>query len=456
MTSLSTDIDERFRRAARYVVESAPGVLGKFSRDDAHADLFLSASSHLVVERLRSPRLPVKWDVRESADFGAALNVVSGQRAFLGSFDPLKPGSLSRTSEAACSIIRGRGSRIVAADPAPAYSAAGVSPEQARMYLDELGDALSDVLDPYSMRIAFDAHIRKRLVIALPGEGEESGEMVSRVIVNGRFPAGGTQRALHLVAEPEDAGTCLDIVERVRSKVSAAGDIRPIPSGTYDVIMRSGWAGTWIHEVVGHMLEADLFFQGPFNGSFGSKIAPPSVTVLDGPGSRALDDEGWNAAPSTLIEDGMLVGLIADQRTARRHGLTPTGNGIRASAGKPPLPRMTTIRLADGSGSLGDLMRRMNSGVLIDDFRSAHVLPDGTVRIEGAGGQRIEAGKASHRVDGLTLRGTALDWLRGIRFIAGDSETDETRGICAKKGQLCRVITTAPSALIDGITVEQT
>jgi predicted Zn-dependent protease len=455
MTFRYTDTDDHFERAASLLVASAPEALGRFSREGVHADFFLSASSNSILERHCARRSRVEWSESDSSDFAAALNVIFGSDAFLGVFDPLRPGAINEALKAATSIIPGGGERVDFADPAPASVPGGFSSERARMYLEELDDALSDVLDPRSIRIAFDSRRRRRLVINGQGRAEESQDVTNRVIVGGRVPASGPPREVHHIADPEDFHEAAEVADFMRRKVQAAGEVRLLRPDRYSVIMKSGWAGTWIHEIVGHMLEADVFFEGPFQTMLGSRVAPPFVTVLDGPGISHLDDEGSMTSATTLIEGGVLVGLLADQRASHRRGIAPSGNGFRSTASKPPLPRMTSIRLEPGSASLDDLIATMGDGILVDDFRSAQVLLDGTVRIDGASGERIESGRRTHPVGGLSLRGSAVEWLNRIQGIASDTEVEQTRGICLKAGQPHRVITIAPSALISGISIEQ-
>ncbi|MBU4492004.1 MAG: TldD/PmbA family protein, partial [Euryarchaeota archaeon] len=108
-------------------------------------------------------------------------------------------------------------------------------------------------------------------------------------------------------------------VELLRAKTPKAG--------TYPVILDQELAGVFIHEAVGHAVEADHVIEGNsiLAGRIGEKIASPLITVYDDPslheyGYYPFDDEGAQSRRTMLIEKGMLKSFIHSRETAGKLG----------------------------------------------------------------------------------------------------------------------------------------
>ena len=83
------------------------------------------------------------------------------------------------------------------------------------------------------------------------------------------------------------------------------------------VVLGPGWPGILLHEAIGHGLEGDFNRKktSAFSGLLGKRVASKGVTVVDDGtiydrrGSLSIDDEGTPTSKTTLIEDGILVGI---------------------------------------------------------------------------------------------------------------------------------------------------
>ncbi len=79
-------------------------------------------------------------------------------------------------------------------------------------------------------------------------------------------------------------------------------------------------------------------------------------------GSLPYDDEGTPTQNTLLIQNGVLVGRLHSRETAARMGERPTGNARRAlSFRHPPIVRLTNTYIANGRGTLDDLLRDIRS-----------------------------------------------------------------------------------------------
>ena len=119
----------------------------------------------------------------------------------------------------------------------------------------------------------------------------------------------------------------------------------------------------------GHGLEGDFHRKktSVFTGCMGERIAAKGVTVVDDGtlpdrrGSITIDDEGTPSHCTTLIEDGILVGLMQDRLNARLMGVAPTGNGRRQSYAHAPMPRMTNTYMLSGDRHPEEILRSIKT-----------------------------------------------------------------------------------------------
>src|SRR5262249_6104536 len=157
--------------------------------------------------------------------------------------------------------------------------------------------------------LAEDARVHT--ILAVSAVAAQGGELAT-----GYEAAGGTV-GLELFDDgvPERVG---EVVGR-RALGNLTG--RRPPAGRMPVVLASSAGGTFVHEAVGHGLEADLTTQGLsiYAGRLGDRIASPLVTVYDDatlPGRRGsfgCDDEGTPAGRTTLVSEGVLRAFLYDR-----------------------------------------------------------------------------------------------------------------------------------------------
>ncbi|MDT2075019.1 MAG: metalloprotease TldD [Planktomarina sp.] len=236
----------------------------------------------------------------------------------------------------------------------------------------------------------------------------------------------------------------------------------PAPAGVMDVALGAGWPGILLHEAIGHGLEGDFNRKGTsaFAGLMGQRIAAPGVTVLDDGtipdrrGSITVDDEGTPSCKNTLIEDGILVGLMQDRQNARLMGVVPTGNGRRQSFAHAPMPRMTNTYMLGGTVDPKDIVTDIKDGIYAVGFGGGQVdITNGKFVFSCTEAYLVKDGKVVAPVKGATLIGDGATALRQIRAIGNDMRLDDGMGNCGKQGQWVPVGVGQPSLLIGGLTV---
>ncbi len=239
-------------------------------------------------------------------------------------------------------------------------------------------------------------------------------------------------------------------------------DAGPAPAGEMSVVLGPGWPGILLHEAVGHGLEGDAHRKGTsaFAGLMGKRVAAPGVTVLDDGtldtirGSLAVDDEGTPTSRTTLIEDGILVGLMQDRQNARLMGGRSTGNGRRQSYANVPMPRMTNTFMLGGDREPAEILSAVKHGLFAVSFGGGQVdITSGKFVFTCTEAYRIENGKIGAPVKGAVLIGNGPDALTRVRMIGNDMALDPGIGMCGKFGQMVPVGVGQPTLLVDGLTV---
>lgn len=230
--------------------------------------------------------------------------------------------------------------------------------------------------------------------------------------------------------------------------------------GTMPVIICAEAGGTFIHEAVGHGLEADLACQGlsVYEGRIGERVASSKITVLDDPtipgkrGSYLFDDEGSPSEKTCLIDKGILKTYMFDRLTAMKMKTKSNGHGRRESYEYRPIVRMTNTMIAPGKDDPEEIIRSVDKGLMVKMMGGGQVnTVNGDFMFEVSEGYRIENGKQGEPVRGATLTGNGPDVLKSIDRVGNDLGFGI--GTCGKDGQGAPVSDAMPTVRIPELVV---
>ena len=150
----------------------------------------------------------------------------------------------------------------------------------------------------------------------------------------------------------------------------------------------------------------------------GEQIFPTFLQMHERPhipkglASAPFDDEGAATRDRELVQDGILQGYVLGSYSARRLGLTPTGNAggvhnlIVAAAGDSP--------------GYDALLRRMGTGLLVTELMGQGVNGVTGDYSRGASGFWIEGGAIAYPVQEITIAGNLRDIYRNIVALGSD------------------------------------
>jgi TldD protein len=250
------------------------------------------------------------------------------------------------------------------------------------------------------------------------------------------------------------------VADNLAEGLDEADTAAPAPLGEMPVILGPGVGGLLIHEACGHALEGDRALRGrsAFANLLGETVGPETLTIVDDPtldglaGSRPVDDEGWPASPTVLVDAGRVAGLLLDRATALRAGTAPTGSARRESYRDLPLPRMTNTFVRAGTFSPEEILAAVPRGLYVAELGAGRVdtaTAEFSFRVRR--GFIVAGGRKVAPVGPCVIAGNGVTVLSGIRMIGVDLRFDPGTGECGKEGQRARAAVGQPTLLVDGL-----
>jgi len=241
---------------------------------------------------------------------------------------------------------------------------------------------------------------------------------------------------------------------------------RPVDYGRkLPVVLGAGDGAIVLHEILGHSLEADHIHRGMSVFSIddlGRRVVSPGVTlkVRDGNDSffagLASDDEGEEAMPVTLVEEGVLRGFISDFFYRRLLGMPFSGHSRVQDYTRIPMPRMYALYLAAGQSDREELIRSIRFGIFAKEFGEGKVLFRKNLfyfYIRQA--TLIERGRLTQPLGGIYVSGRIDEVLNSIAMVASDFSHDKGISYCNKNGQTLNVRVGQPTVRIDNMWVSR-
>jgi len=148
----------------------------------------------------------------------------------------------------------------------------------------------------------------------------------------------------------------------------------------------------------------------------GQQVFPPAIALVERPhlrgalGSAPFDGEGVATRDRDLVVDGMLTGYLLDAYSARKLGLTTTGN----AGGVHNLVVQGAMLDAE------TLLRRLGTGLLVTEMMGQGVNPVTGDYSRGASGFWVENGAVGRPVHEITVAGNLRDMYRRIVALGDD------------------------------------
>jgi PmbA protein len=149
----------------------------------------------------------------------------------------------------------------------------------------------------------------------------------------------------------------------------------------------------------------------------GQQVFPPWFSIAERPhitkamGSAPFDEEGVATRDRELIEDGVLTGYILSSYSARRLGLTTTGNAGGAH---------NLVVAPNAAGGLPAMLARLGAGLFVTELMGQGVNAVTGDYSRGAAGFWVEGGAIQYPVAEITIAGNLRDMLKRIAAVGDD------------------------------------
>jgi PmbA protein len=219
--------------------------------------------------------------------------------------------------------------------------------------------------------------------------------------------------------DPLDLEAPESIGRRAGERAIARLGARRLPTGKASVIFAPEVARGFLGHFVGAIRGGAQYRKASFLlGRAGQQVFPSWVNMHERPhlpkgvASSNWDSEGVRTRDRELVRDGVLDGYLLGSYSARKLGLSTTGNagGLHNLIvdPSPDLPQLST------------LMRRMERGLLVTELMGQGVNGVTGDYSRGATGFWIENGEIAYPVHELTIAGNLQSLYRDVLAIGAD------------------------------------
>ncbi len=231
----------------------------------------------------------------------------------------------------------------------------------------------------------------------------------------------------------------------------------PPRAGKFPVVMAPEVVGVFVHEVFGHLAEADIAMSGSIiRDRAGMQIGSELVNIVDDPfieggfGTYMYDDEGVEARRAVLVERGVIREFMVDRVYSAMLNIEPTGNARAESFRVSPLIRMRNTVMLPGDASLDELFEGIEFGYYLVSFRGGQANLDGTFQVGIQEAYEIVKGEIGRPVKNMSISGNLLEVLSKVSLVGKDFDLEYGR--CGK-GQIAYVSSGGPHVRVDEVII---
>ena len=213
--------------------------------------------------------------------------------------------------------------------------------------------------------------------------------------------------------------------ERAAEKARRSQNPKAIDPGSYTVILEPAAVGSlcWFlaEGFNGLQVEEGRSF---LSGKVGKKVFGENIDIDDDPyhdliQGRPFDGEGVPTKKVTLVEKGVVKGLVYDRKTAEKVGAEPTGHGL-------PVPNITgagasSIAMRGGKTSIDEMVKATKKGILVTRLWYNRLVDPKKLILTGMtrdGTFWVEDGKISHGIKNLRFNQSLIHLLGQVEAIS--------------------------------------
>jgi len=192
---------------------------------------------------------------------------------------------------------------------------------------------------------------------------------------------------------------------------------RKLKTAQVPVLFESSLASGLISHLISAISGGSLYRKSSFLlDSLGKQVLSPLVTIQEQPhllrglASAPFDNEGVATTSRTLVQDGVLQGYVLSSYSARKLGMTTTGN----AGGNHNLV------VSHGDQDFNALLKTMGTGLVVTELLGHGINMVTGDYSRGAAGFWVENGVIAYPVEEITIAGNLADMFKQIVAIGND------------------------------------
>jgi len=217
--------------------------------------------------------------------------------------------------------------------------------------------------------------------------------------------------------DPRDLDNVESVGKEAARRTLSRLNARKLSTRSAPIIFEAPVARGLFSAFIGAIAGGALYRRASFLlDKLGEQVFAPQVQIEEQPhlprqlGSAPFDDDGMATRRKFLVRDGVLESYVLSAYSARKLGMTPTGNagGVH------------NLVLQNSEQDLNALLRQMDTGLLITDMIGFGVNQVTGDYSRGASGFWIERGEIQYPVEEITVAANLKDMFRNIVSIGND------------------------------------
>ena len=217
----------------------------------------------------------------------------------------------------------------------------------------------------------------------------------------------------------DDLLTVSDVGQTAAERALEKLDARSVATGQFPVLFDRRVARGLFSGLLGALSGGAQYRRNSFLlDAVGQTVLPDWINVWEQPllarGARSssFDSDAVATREQSFIERGVVSQYLLGVYSARKLGLSTTGNGGGAR----------NVSVSHNAESQADVLADMGTGLWVTELMGQGVNPVTGDYSRGASGFWVEQGKVVHPVDGITIAGNLKEMYQHIRAISADSE----------------------------------
>lgn len=219
----------------------------------------------------------------------------------------------------------------------------------------------------------------------------------------------------------QDLESAKNIGEYAAQRAVARLGARPIKTGRYPVLFEAPLAVGLLGSLVQATSGGALYRKASFLlDALGQSVLSNHLDIIENPyipgaaGSSPFDAEGVRTQARKVVESGVLTGYFLSTYTARKLGMSSTGN----AGGSHNLNLRS--RLTRKDDDFAAMLRKMDTGLLVTELIGQGVNYVTGDYSRGAFGYWVHGGEIQYPVQEITIAGNLKDMLRQIVAVGAD------------------------------------